>query len=59
MTKTLWRWYYAARTFRNYGTSLNRRAEVESVLLNIANGKRPLLTPDECRALASKLAGGK
>lgn len=51
------RWVYVARTFRSYGKSLNRRAEVEQVLLNVANGKRAPLSREECRALAMKLAG--
>lgn len=40
---------------RHYELSLNRRAEVEQVLFNVANGKQEALTPDECRALALKL----
>ena len=48
---------YAARTFNNAAKALNRRSEVESVLLDVANGKRELLTREECRALAFKLAG--
>jgi len=40
---------------RSYETSLNRRAAVEEVLFNVANGKRGPLTRDECRDLALKL----
>ena len=39
----------------NSGDDLNRRVEVENVLLNVAAGKRPMLTKDECRKLAYKL----
>lgn len=35
--------------------ALNRRAEVEQYLLNVANGKRPMLTLAECRTLAMRL----
>lgn len=35
---------------------LNRRVEVEQTLWNVAGGKRPPLTPDECRELAVKLS---
>lgn len=34
---------------------LNRRVEVEQVLLNVAGGKRGLLTPEECKSLAMNL----
>lgn len=43
------------RIIRNHGDELNRRAEVEQALLNVARGKRPPLTADECRTLADKL----
>lgn len=43
------------RTFKDHADSLNRRAEVETVLWNVAAGKRPMLTQDECRKLALKL----
>lgn len=43
------------RFLRNHAKSLNRRVEVENVLAEVAAGKRPLLTRDECRALARKL----
>jgi hypothetical protein len=43
------------RTYKDHADSLNRRAEVESVLWNVAAGKRPTLTQDECRNLALKL----
>lgn len=35
--------------------AMNRRAEVEGLLLDIAAGKRLPPTPDECRAFALKL----
>ena len=40
---------------RGFGDHLNRRVEVENVLLACAAGKRPMLTREECRALAFKL----
>lgn len=40
---------------RDHGDHLNRRVEVENVLLNVARGKRPPLTPAECLQLAYKL----
>lgn len=40
---------------RSYETSLNRRAAVEEVLIAVANGKRDLLTREECRGMAAKL----
>jgi hypothetical protein len=40
---------------RHYELSLNRRAEVEQVLFDVANGKRGALSIDECRTLAMKL----
>jgi hypothetical protein len=49
------RWYYTLRSIRSHCAQLNRRAEVEQVLFNVANGKRPTLSPEECRALAMKL----
>lgn len=50
------RWYYTLVLFSRFGEMLNRRVEVENVLLNVAAGKRPMLTQGECRALAYKLA---
>lgn len=55
MMRWLRRWYYVARTFRNYGADLNRRVDVENTLLAVASGKRGPLTPAECWALAMKL----
>lgn len=43
------------RIIRNHGEALNRRVDVENVLLAVANGKREMLTQDECRTLAYKL----
>lgn len=48
-----WRW--RLHNFRHAGQDLNRRVDVENVLLNVAAGKRPMLTREECRALALKL----
>ena len=53
------RWYYALRSVRNLASRLNRCSEVESILLDAANGKRPLPGREECRALAFRLAGVK
>jgi hypothetical protein len=43
------------RILRSHGHHLNRRAEVETVLLNVAKGKRKALTQTECFELALKL----
>lgn len=40
---------------REYEKGLNRRAEVEEVLFEVARGKRAPLSADECRKLAIKL----
>lgn len=45
------RWYFV----RHSGEILNRRAEVEQELLDVANGKKPLLSRNRCRKLALKL----
>jgi len=57
-TRVYWwfrRWYYTIRFANSWAQQLNRRVEVENVLLAIAAGKRDPLTRDECRALAYKL----
>jgi hypothetical protein len=51
LSRLIARWH----TFKDHADSLNRRAEVETVLWNVAAGKRPMLTQDECRKLALKL----
>jgi hypothetical protein len=43
------------RIIRNHGDELNRRVTVENVLLEVADGKREMLTKGECRALAYRL----
>ena len=43
------------RLIRNSGDMLNRRVEVEQILLDVAREKRPMLTQDECRKLAYRL----
>lgn len=52
-------WFYRLqarwRIVVNHGDELNRRVTVENVLLNVASGKRPMLTKEECRQLAYKL----
>lgn len=40
---------------RDYELSLNRRAAVESELLECASGKRPLPDKEKCRELAARL----
>lgn len=49
------RMYWKLRYLRTAAKGLNRRAEVEQVLSNVASGKRVALSPEECRALAVKL----
>lgn len=55
MRRWFWIWYYTLRSIRAHAAALNRRVEVENVLLMTAAGKRPPLTPDECRQLAYRL----
>jgi hypothetical protein len=43
------------RRHKEYSTALNRRVDVENALAMVAAAKRPVLTPDECRALVIKL----
>lgn len=38
-----------------WAASLNRRAEVETELFDMAAGKRPLPTAEDCRRMAIKL----
>jgi hypothetical protein len=52
---TLKRWLYAFRNLGRYAESLNRRAEVETFLLDAARGKREPPTREECAMLAKKL----
>ena len=49
------RWRARWRLWRGLNDHLNRRAGVEATLLEVAKGKRPLLTREECRQLALKL----
>lgn len=51
------RWWYAIRSVRNLALRLGRCVVVEATLLDVANGKREMLTKQECRELAFKLAG--
>lgn len=57
----LWWWRMEARwrLLIHHGEELNRRVEVEQVLFNMAAGKRPLPTQEECRQLAIKLGTPK
>lgn len=48
---------FTIRTFKNYTQRLSRCVDVENILLDVANGKREMLTKQECRELAFKLAG--
>jgi len=52
LRRLLWK----LRFLHHHAKSLNRRVEVENVLAEVAAGKRPLLTPEECRELARKLS---
>lgn len=45
----------AAELDRILTDRLKRSVHVEQTLLDVANGKRPALTPDECRSLALEL----
>jgi hypothetical protein len=49
------RLYFRWRVHRNVGAEINRRVEVENILLSVYAGKRPMLTREECRDLAYKL----
>lgn len=50
------RWWWLVTVWPEISDeALNRRVDVENVLFNVAAGKRPMLTPEECRALALKL----
>ncbi len=49
------RLYWKFRFLRTAARGLNRRVDVENVLLDVATGKREVLTPGECRKLAEKL----
>lgn len=51
----LQRLVWKLRYLRTAARGLNRRVEVENVLAEVGAGKRPALTRDECRALATKL----
>lgn len=51
----LLRMRYRLRFWRTYEASLNRRADVETELFEMARGKRPLPTAEDCRRMANKL----
>ena len=55
----LYRWMFTLLTIRSYAAALNRRVEVENELFAVAAGKRPMLTREECRALAIRLGTPK
>lgn len=44
---------------RNYNRELNRRVEIENELIDIANGKRPIPSRDDCQVMALKLGTPK
>lgn len=48
---------YRILTFRDYGKLLNRCATIEQRLLDVANGKRGNVPPEECREWARYLGG--
>lgn len=55
MIRALRRFLLRHRWLRDYEKSLNRRAQVEQELFDVANGKRPLPDRDKCRELALRL----
>ena len=46
---------YRIAKFRSFGAEINRRAAVEAELFDMASGKKPLPSADDCRRLAIKL----
>lgn len=50
-----WRLWHIWFNWQNAADMLNRRVDVENVLLNASAGKRPPLTRDQCRVLAMYL----
>lgn len=46
---------YRIAKFRGFGQELQRRGAVEAELFDMAAGKKPLPTADDCRRLALKL----
>lgn len=51
LRRIVMRWVW----MKQYEKSLNDRAEVEQILLDVSRGVRHMLTPKECRMLAMKL----
>ena len=55
MVRRFVHWKYVVLTHKDYAALLNRSVEVETVLLAGAAGKREMVSPEECLALAYKL----
>lgn len=53
--KTIRRWIYIIRTFKNHAKDLNRRAGVEQELWNCYHGKRELPDKEQCKKWALTL----
>lgn len=51
----LQRWCFALRSIRTHAAQMSARVDVENTLLDVAAGKRPMLSREECRAMAMKL----
>ncbi len=54
----LYRWRTRWRLWKNLDRMINDRTTVENKLREVAAGKRPPLTADECKALADTLGMG-
>jgi ABC-type dipeptide/oligopeptide/nickel transport system ATPase subunit len=55
MIGTIRRFFLRQRWMRDYEKSLNRRAQVEQALFDVANGKEELPSREQCREWAMKL----
>lgn len=59
MIERIKRWKAKWELFKNFDSILNRRVHVEQALLDMAGGKRPLPSRNECRELAQKLGNSE
>jgi len=57
MKSWILRQWYFLRSLRGWVKRFNRCVDVENILLDVANKKRPELSREDCRDLAFKLAG--
>lgn len=55
MINKIRRFFLRHRWQKHYEQSLGERARVEHILFDVANGKRDMLTRDECRTLGMRL----